>query len=110
MEGLGHGGQDVLREVAHHFAGGAFGDAIDEQREFVAGQTTEHGLGGQRAGEAFGEGFEHAITGPVAEGVVHFLEAVHVEIKQRQTGAAAQRAGNRLLQQMLELHAIGNLG
>ncbi len=89
---------------------GGFGDAIDEQRELVAGEAAEHGLRGQHAGQPFGEHFEHAVARGMAEGVVHFLEVVHVQIKQRDAGARAQRARNGLLQQMLELHAVRDLG
>ncbi len=66
--------------------------------------------GRQRAGEPLGQHLEHAVAGAVTEGVVHFLEAVHVEVQQRDAGAAAQRARDGLLQQMLELHAVRNLG
>ena len=55
--------------------------------------------------------FEHAIAGGVAERVVDFLEVIHVEIQQRHAGAAPARlARDRLLQQVLELHAVRHLG
>ena len=45
----------------------------------------------------------------VAEGVVDLLEAVQIEVQQRERALVAARARDRLLQQMLKLHAVRHL-
>ena len=84
--------------------------SVHEQRELVAGEPADHGVLRQRAGQALGQHFEHPVAGAVAEGVVDLLEAVHVQVQQRHHLAAAQRARDGLLQQMVELHPVGDLG
>ncbi len=46
----------------------------------------------------------------MAEGVIHLFESVHIQIQQGYHLPTAQRAGNRLLQQMMELHPVRDLG
>jgi hypothetical protein len=46
----------------------------------------------------------------VAEGVVDLLEAVEVEVDERELAARAARARDRLLQGVLELQAVRDLG
>jgi len=46
----------------------------------------------------------------VSEGIVDLLEAIHVDVQHRHAVAAAAGARDRLLQQMLELHAVRDLG
>ena len=55
------------------------------------------------------EDLEARVAGGVAERVVDVLEAVDVEIEHRDVLLAAARARDRLLQQMLKLHAVGDL-
>ena len=64
----------------------------------------------QHARQALGQHLEHAVAGGMAEGVVDLLEAVHVDVQQRHALAVAPRARDRLLQQVLELHAVRDLG
>ncbi len=84
--------------------------SVDEQRELVACKASDDGVFRQRARETLGQHLEQPVPGGMAEGVVHLLEPVHVQIQQRDHRAAAQAAGDRLLQQMLELHAVRDLG
>ena len=65
---------------------------------------------GRTPRQAFGQHFQHAVAGRMAEGVVDLLELVHVDVEQRHAEIAAPRARDRLLQQVLELHAVRNLG
>jgi hypothetical protein len=46
----------------------------------------------------------------MAEGVVHLLEVVHVEVQERDALPGLARPRDRLLQQVLELHAVRDLG
>ena len=46
----------------------------------------------------------------MAERVVDVLEVIDVDVEQAERLAGPTRLGNTALQQMLELHAIGNLG
>ncbi len=106
--GIQHG----ARQLRHLFARliGVGAQPVDEQRELVAREAAEHGFAAQHARQPFGEHLEHAVAGSVAEGVVHLLEAVHVDVQQRHPLADAPRTRDRLLQQVLELHPVRNLG
>ena len=84
--------------------------ALHEQRELIPGQPSDHGLARHGARQPLREHLEHAIARAVAEGVVHFLEAVHVQVQHRHHLAAAQRARDGLLQYVVELHAVRQLG
>ena len=111
LEGAADLGEHAARQLRHGAAVVRVGrQVVDEHRELVAGEAADHGVLRQRARQPLGEDLEHAIAGRVAEGVVDLLEAIHVEIQQRQRGLAAQRARDRLLQQVLELHAVRHLG
>jgi hypothetical protein len=81
-----------------------------EQRELVSSESPDHGVLWQSAGEALGQYLENAIARAVPEGIVYFLEAVYVEVEQRHRLAAADAPCDRLLQQMLKLHAVRHLG
>ena len=83
---------------------------LQEQRELVAGQAPDHRLPRQRARQALGEDFQRAIARRVSERVVHFLEVIHVQVEQRDGGPGTGGARQRLLQQVLELHPVRNLG
>ena len=83
---------------------------VDEQRELVPRQAPDHGVLGQRARQALRQHLQHAVAGAVAEGVVDLLEAVHVQVQRRHHLAAAQAARDGLLQHVMELHAVGDLG
>ena len=85
-------------------------EAVDEQRELVAGQAAQHRFRRQHPREPLGQHFQHAVAGGMAEGVVDLLELVHVDVQQRQAEPGAPRARDRLLQQVLELHAVRDLG
>ncbi len=84
--------------------------AVDEQRKLIARQAPQHRLAAQHPRQPLGQRLEHAVARGVAEGVVDFLEMVHVDVQQRHALADAARPRDRLLQQVLELHAVGDLG
>ncbi len=86
------------------------GRGLGKYREFVPGKATDHGLLRQDAAEALAQRLENTVTCVVAEGVVDFLEVVQVQVQQGERSALSQRPGDRLLQQVLELHAIRHLG
>ena len=111
VEGFAHLVQDDARQARHLAAVvGVARQAVDEQRELIAREPAQHRVLRQRARQSLGQHFQHAIAGGVAEGVVHFLEAIHVEVQQRHARARPRGARDGLLQQVLELHAIGDLG
>ena len=111
LEGAADLREHAARQLRHGAAVVGVGrQIVDEHRELVAGEPADHGFLRQRARQALGEDLERAIAGRMAEGVVDLLEAIHVEVQQRERGLVAQRARDRLLQQVLELHAVRHLG
>src|SRR5260221_13779754 len=85
---------DIVRQV------------VDEHGELVARKAADDGVLAQAARETLAQDLQSTVAGGVAEGVVDFLEPVQVEIEQRERTLTAARARDRLLQQMLKLHAI----
>src|SRR5450759_4268854 len=83
--------------------------AVDEQRELIAREAAESRVLRQYARHALGENLEQPIAAIVAEGIVHLFETVHVEIQERHYMAAAHAARDRLLQEVVELHAVWQL-
>ena len=83
---------------------------FNEYGELITGQPSQHGFLGQRTGQAFAEDFQRAITGFVTKGIVDFLVAIQIQIQQCHDAFSTSRACDGLLQQVLELHAIGQLG
>ena len=83
---------------------------IDEHGELVARQPADDRVLAQIARQPLAQDFQRAVAGGVAEGVVDLLEAVQIQIQQRERALVAARARDRLLQQMLELHAVRHLG
>ena len=83
-----------------------FAETFDEETELVAGQTTDHRFARQDARQSFGEHFERAVAGRMTERVVDFLEPVHVQIQHHDAAVGLAGPRNRLLQHVLELHAI----
>ena len=84
-------------------------EAGDQHRELVAGQPAGVRVLAELGEHAAREDLETRVAGRVAERVVDVFEAVDVEIDDRDVLLAAARARDRLLQQMLELHAVGDL-
>jgi hypothetical protein len=58
-------------------------EIFDEEGKFVAGEAPQHGVPGQLLVHALREDLERAVARRMAEGVVHFLEAVEVDEQQR---------------------------
>ena len=83
---------------------------LDEQRELVAGEPAEHRAVRHAPDHPLAQDLERAIAGRVTEGVVDLLEIVEVDVDQRERLAAAARARDRLLQRMLELQPVRDLG
>ncbi len=83
---------------------------VDEHGELIAREPADHRVLAQITRQPLAQDLQGSIAGRVAEGVVDLLEAVQVQVQQREGALIAPRAGNRLLQQMLELHAIRHLG
>jgi hypothetical protein len=111
VEGLAHRHQDLARDRLDLFLGGdgILRQRVEEQRELVAGEAADHRVRRQGARQPLGQHLEHAVARAMAEGVVDLLEMVHVEVQQRHRRAAAQVPRDRLLQQVLELHAVRDL-
>ena len=86
------------------------GQIVDEHRELVAGEAADDRVLAQIPGQPLAQYLERPIAGRVAEGVVDLLEAVEIEVEQRERPLVAPRAGDGLLEQMLKLHAIRHLG
>ncbi len=103
--------EELARERADHGAVvGRRREILDEQGKFVAGQAAEHGVARQLLVHPLGEDLERAVARGVAEGVVDLLEAVEVEVDQRELAPGAARARDRLLQGVLELEPVRDLG
>jgi hypothetical protein len=84
--------------------------AVDEQRELVAGEAADHASAAAMRVRRSAQHLERAVAGGVAEGVVDLLELVHVEVQQHDAACRCARARDRLLQHVLELHAVRDLG
>ena len=85
-------------------------EAGDQHRELVAGQPAGVRILAELGEHAAREDLEARVAGRVAERVVDVFETVDVEVHDRDVLLAAARPGDRLLQQMLKLHAVGDLG
>jgi hypothetical protein len=83
--------------------------ALGEERKFVPRQPADHCLARQGARQALTHGFEDAVAGFVTEGVVDVLEVVEIDVQQHQPAPLTRRARDRLLQQVLKLHAVRDL-
>ena len=111
LQRAAHLGQERACQLRNRSAVVGIGrQALHEQRELIPGEPSHHGLLRQRARQALGQHFERAIAGAVAEGVVDLLEAVHVQVQHRHHLSSAQRTRDGLLQQVVELHAVRDLG
>ena len=85
------------------------GQVVDEHREFVARQTTDHRVLAEVAREPLAQDLERAVARRMPERVVDLLEPVEVEIQQCERASRLARTRDRLLQQVLELHAVRHL-
>ncbi len=85
-------------------------DGLGEDGELVAREPPHYRFTRQDADQALADGLEHAVAGIVAERVVDLLEVVHVHVEQHESAATTQAARDRLVQQVLELHAVRHLG
>ena len=104
-------GEDRARQMRDRAAVVRIGrQTIDEHGKFVAGEPTDNGLFGHSPGQPLRQNLKRAIARGMAKGVVDLFKMVHVEVQQRHCRIAAVAARNALLQQMLKLHAIGDLG
>ncbi len=65
------------------------GQPFEEQSKLIARQTAYHGFTRQNSGEPLAQNLERSITGGVAEGIVDFLELIHVQIEQHHTAIGA---------------------
>ena len=79
---------------------------VDEHGELVARQAADHRVLAQIPRKPLAQDLERAIAGGMAEGVVDLLEPIQVQVQQCERALVAPRTRNRLLQQMLELHAV----
>ena len=83
---------------------------LEDHRELVAAQA-RHGVGGAHAGrEARRDALQQLVAHLVAERVVDGLEAVQVDEHEREPGVAARRVDDRLLEAIVEQHAVGQPG
>ena len=104
-------GQDRARQVRDGTAVIRIrGQPFDEQRKLIAREAADDRLLGNGAREPLGEHLEHAVARSVAKRVVDLLETIHVEVQQSHHLTAAQAARDRLLQQMVKLHPVRDLG
>jgi serine/threonine-protein kinase len=85
-------------------------EILHEQGKFVAGEPAQHGVPGELPVHALGQDLERTVAGRVAEGVVDLLEAVEVEVDQRELPLRPPRARDGLLQRVLELEPVRHLG
>ena len=107
LERLGQGGPDPLR--------GCDGvvdrvRVLDEDGELVAPEARRGVLHAQDGTQAPCHLHEDVVTGVVAEGVVHGLEAVEVEIQDCRTEPAPHRPMQRLLEPVAEEDPVGQPG
>ena len=77
--------EELARERADHRAVvGRRREVLDEQGKFVAGQAAQHRVARQLLVHPLGEDLERTVARGMAEGVVDLLEAVEVEVDQRE--------------------------
>ena len=111
VEGAAELVEQLARERPDHGAVVRRGrEILDKEGKFVAREASEHGVAGQFLVHALGEDLERPVARRVPEGVVDLLEMVEVEVDERELAARAARAGDRLLQRMLELQPVRDLG
>ena len=84
-------------------------DGFGEHGELVAGQPAHDRFLRQRATQTLAQRLEYPVAGLVPERIVDLLEVVHVEVEQHEPPLLAQSARDRLVQQVLELHAVRHL-
>src|SRR5690554_7326249 len=83
--------------------------ARDEHRELVSGEPARDRVLVELGLDPARERLETRVARLVPERVVDVLEAVDVEIEQRDVLMRFLRPRDRLLQEMLELHAVREL-
>ena len=93
-------------------AGGRFGagEMARQDDEFVAAEARHQVAVADGAQEAAGDHDQGLVAGAMAVEVVDLLEAVEVEHQQRMRGAGARRRGDRRVQAVDELAAVGQAG
>src|SRR5436190_2908006 len=101
----------VLDDLLRHAQGVvAFLDVLEQHDEFVAAEA-RHGVARAHArAQSGGEVPEQSVTRGVAERVVHVLEAVEVEIEERDLRAIPPRARRGHAQPVAEMAAVGDAG
>ena len=107
LEGLAEGLDDVFGNPLN---GRPLGHAGQQHGEFVAA-LAGHGVRFAQAGNDAPGGFDQqAVAGFVAEGVVHFLEAVQVDEHHRDAVVGAVGALDEFGQPVVEQAAVGQAG
>ena len=81
-------------------------EALDEHGELVAADARRRVGVADDGVDAIGEGDDHGVADVVAELVVDRLEAVEVEVQQRDRLAEPVEAGQRLVEVFVEQHAV----
>ena len=101
-------GQDALRDLA---GGLRHRGVLQQDRESSPDRrATTSGSRTQSPG-ACATSLQHLVAGQVAEAVVEQLEAVHVQVQQREAPlAVAAQPGDRALQAVAQVQAVGQSG
>src|SRR5690606_2117493 len=102
-------GEHHAREIRSVRAFVLLSESFDEQAELIASEAADNGFARQYARETLAQHLECPIACGMTEGVVDLLETVHIEIQHHDAPLCAARPCDRLLQHVLELHAIGHL-
>ena len=110
-ERLGEPREQTACKLTGARAAAAFGRGVgNNDGEFVAREPADDGLVRELFGQSFGHGLERGVTGEMTEGIVDVLEIIDVDVEQAEFLGGALGPRDRLLQQVLELHSIGNPG
>lgn len=83
---------------------------LEEHGEFVAAQAVGLVRLSQGAAHALGDGLQEGVADIVAEAVVDLLEAVQVQVQQRQFASAGAGAKQRLAELFVEGLAVAQAG
>jgi hypothetical protein len=105
LERLGDGFQQLARDRAER---GGLVEVLDDDHELVAAEPREEVGVAQRAAERRADGLQELVADPVAERVVHVLEAVEVDEQHADAAAAALRVRDRLREALVQQHPVGS--
>ena len=108
-------GRERLGDDADHVVGDdrsilRCADAKQDGGKFVAADAADDVTRARRLLQPLGDHAQHVVAGLVTAQVIHLLEVVDVEIKQRAVLALALDARDRLAQLVLEIVAVVQIG